>query len=132
MDPVALIAKFIVALAIIYLFVLGIIAIARPKLAWRFLSGFASTPQANALEAVIRAIIGVAVMVEAGSFRFAAFFFVFGAFLTVSAIAMLFMYRQHRSFAQKVVPPLKRLLWLYGLASIGLGIVLWRLWSPAY
>lgn len=124
-------AKCVVGISIFYLLVMGVLAMGRPRMVWPFLSSFASTPRANAIEAVLRTLAGAGFFIEADSFRFPLVFAVFGAFLAVSGIAMLFLFRLHHSFAQKVVPPLKPLMRLYGLGSFVLGVAIWQLWSPA-
>lgn len=113
----------ILVLAAIYLIALGGMAILRPSTAVRFLSGFAQTTRANVAEAVVRSLIGLAIigmapvwqsLIAAGA----------GLFLIVTALAMLVFPQQHRRHATRSVSAVSGAIRYIGAASLAFGCAL--------
>ena len=113
-----------------YLTGLGLLIFLKPGMAKAVLGGFAGGLLANSFEALVRAIAGVALMGVSPDTRFPAIFFVFGAFLLVSAIPMALLPRTHRRFASWAVPFALRIMPLFGALSIIFGaLLLWAVFA---
>ncbi len=122
-------AFVILWLAIVYLALLGIAAIVRPAAARHFLEGFAQTPRANLVEAMVRFAIGVSFAVAAPFLPFPLGFRVIGAFLALTALLMLVLPRQHRRLAAHSVAMVAPYVRLIGAASLVLaGLLATILW----
>lgn len=120
-------ALVIVVLAGLFLIALGAAALFKPGVASAFLLGFASTPTRHYAELAARFIIGVALVVHAGSSASPLAFKTFGAVLMLTTACMACLpWRSHRAFASRSVPQALRYLPLVGAASLagGLAIVL--------
>jgi hypothetical protein len=117
------------ALAILYAFAiyligLGLVASSDPRRAIRFLGLFAQTRRANALEAGLRLIVGLAFLRLADDLPGRWIPLTFGGVLIVSAIAMLALPDAHRRFADKVVPQASRFIFLIAFVSLVFGLSL--------
>ena len=113
---------------ILWIFALGLILfelmviVAKPK-AIRFLNAFVKTPWHHFLEQTLRLIVGVALVIQAPNMKFSEFFGVFGWIVIITSLMLVGLpWRWHRSFAKKVIPTVIKLIHLYGLSCLALGI----------
>jgi hypothetical protein len=112
----------IVLLAALYLLGLAAISFIAPHRAARFLNGFASSPRVHFSEMLLRLIVGCAFVMNASRMLYSEAFWLFGWLLIVTTVVLLLLpWRWHRRFAQKVVPPITRHVWLFGIVSLPLG-----------
>jgi hypothetical protein len=112
----------IVLLAALYLLGLAAISFIAPDKAARFLNGFASSPRAHFSEMLLRLIVGCAFVMNASRMLYSEAFWLFGWLLIVTTVVLLLLpWRWHHRFAQKVVPPITRHVWLFGIVSLPLG-----------
>lgn len=119
------VALAVVALAALYLVGLAAVSFFAPAIAARFLNSFAGTARVHYLEITIRLVVGAALVVAAQGMRYSGFFFWFGWVVVVSSLVLLVVpWRWHHRFAQVVVPPLTRRVWMIGLLSLPLGGVI--------
>lgn len=115
-------ALAVVVLAAFYLIGLAVMAIFTPNIAARFLDGFASSFYTHITEMGIRLLVGWAFVVNAPRMLFSDMFFAFGNILVVTSVILLLLpWRWHQRFAQKVVSPIIRHVWLFGIVSLPLG-----------
>jgi hypothetical protein len=121
----------IVGAAGVYLLLLAAATFAAPRLAERFLGGFAGSLRAHAMEQGLRLVAGIGFVSHAPRARFPLGFEVFGwVLIATSAALLLIPWRWHQRFAQRVVPPLLRHKRMYGVAAGALGaLVLWAMWA---
>jgi hypothetical protein len=113
---------------ILWIFALGLILfevmviVAKPK-AIRFLNAFVKTPWHHFLEQTLRLIFGTALVIHAPNMKFSEFFGVFGWIVIITSLMLVGLpWRWHRSFAKKVIPTVIKLIQLYGLSCLALGI----------
>lgn len=112
----------IVLLAALYLLGLAAISFIAPDKAARFFNGFASSPRAHFSEMLLRLIVGCAFVMNASRMLYSEAFWLFGWLLIVTTVVLLLLpWRWHHRFAQKVVPPITRHVWLFGIVSLPLG-----------
>lgn len=125
MNVIDAVASVIVVLAAIYLIGLAATAFVAPVYAARFLNGFAGSARAHVTEMVIRLTFGCSLLVHAPHMLYQGAFEVFGWLLVISsAILLLLPWRWHQRFAQRVVPPITRRVWLVGIVALPLGGVI--------
>ena len=118
-------ALVIVVLAGLFLIALGAAALFKPGVATAFLLGFASTPTRHYAELAVRFIIGVALVIHAGTSAAPVAFKSFGAVLILTTACMAFLpWRTHRAFASGSVPQALRYLPLVGAASMAGGLTM--------
>lgn len=116
------VAAVIVVLAAFYLIGLAVASVISPTHTRRFLESFASTAGVHYLEMLVRLLVGIAFIGYSPHMLWPKAFWVFGWLLVIStAVLMLIPWRWHRRFARKVVPPITRHTWLFGLVSLPLG-----------
>lgn len=123
-------AQLIIAAAIGFLVVIGTIGVVSPAAAFRFWRGFGSSLWANSLEASLRFFVGVAVIIDRGSFPRPDWALIAGVFLASSALAIGIFYPLHKRFAALVVPPLERFMRPHSLAAILLAVAVAWFWRP--
>lgn len=112
------IALGVVALAGLYLLLLGVAAILRPTAASAFLLGFASSAPVHLLELALRMAIGICLLAAAPAMPFANLFWLLGVALVATSVPMaLVPWRLHRRFAERAVPLALRYLNLIGVCS---------------
>lgn len=109
-----------------YLILLGGSALLRPKLAERFLGGFATTPRLHFTELALRIVVGTAFVLAAP--RVAAGPVIAGLgwmLIGTSLVLAVIPWRLHQRFAQWSVPQALAYLPVIGVASLagGLGLV---------
>lgn len=123
-------ALFVLVAAAIYLIVLGVVALFRPKTALGFLRLFAQTPRANLIEMTCRFAVGVAFLVLAAQLPFPVLFQLLGAILMLSALVLLAFPAMHRRFADRAVPAIGKMVPVVGAASLAMGIGLVLILAP--
>ncbi|MGE3343827.1 MAG: hypothetical protein AB7L71_10360 [Vicinamibacterales bacterium] len=115
-----------------FLLALGATALARPRLAERFLGGFATSAGTHALELLARILAGAALVHAAPAMAGATVVRAFGWILIgTSLVLAVIPWRVHRRFAAWSVPQATQYLPLIALASIAGGLALLAaLWLP--
>jgi uncharacterized protein YjeT (DUF2065 family) len=131
-----MIAEMVVILSGFYFVLLAGFAVFRPDPARRFLNSFAQSARMHYLEMTIRTVVGTAYVAASPSLKYAQVFWWFGwVLILTSALLFLVPWQWHRRFAQIVVPPLTRFVWVFGIVSLPLGLaILWAVgatWSTA-
>lgn len=127
-ESLNLIWRIVVWLSAAFLLVGGATVLLSPRAATRFIDGFVRSAQINFLEAALRFVAGLSFMGASPEMKLSPLFFWFGAALSVSALAMMFLYDAHKRYAAWAIPFVKRILPLYGLLSLALGgFVIWAL-----
>lgn len=115
----------LVTLAGLYCVLLGVVALAIPAHAGRFLMGFAGTLPRHAIELALRLCIGGAFVLHAPQLRWPLFGWVFGGLLLATTAGLLLVpWQRHRALAQHTVPQALRHTTALGLASLGLGLLM--------
>lgn len=111
-----------------YLFVLGALALIRPRVVERFFDGFASTLRLNLLEAALRLLVGLAFMAVSPGTKLPLLVFGFGAVLAASALPMALLFKAHKRLAAWAVPFAKRMMPLLGFSALVAGAaIVWAL-----
>lgn len=119
---IEIIAFVIVILCALYFLVLGAASFIVPVRAARFLLRFADSAQAHYLEMSIRLIVGGSLIAASPRMQYSSAFHLFGWVLVLTALVlMLLPWRWHQRFARKVVPPLTKRMWSFGMISLLLG-----------
>ena len=122
--------RWVVVASAAFLIALGLMFFTARNFALRFMDGFATSILTNSLEAFLRFIAGLGIMGASPEMRFSSAFFWFGAFLSVTAIAMVFLLKLHRSYGERVKPLIHKIAPFYGVSSIAMGgFLLWALLS---
>lgn len=117
----------LVAVAL-YFIALGVLALARPAIAGRFLLGFADTAIKHYAELAARLSAGGAMLVAGPASAHPAAMAAFGWLLVgSSAVMALIPWQLHDRFARAAVPRALRYLPLIGVGSLALG--LWLAWN---
>lgn len=112
----------IVVLAGVYFLVLGLMSLAVPDRASRFLLGFAGSQAKHYAEMLIRLVVGAAFVLRAPEMRFPEVFHAAGWVVIVTTACLLLVpWRWHRRFAQHSVPQALRYIRWIGVASLALG-----------
>lgn len=118
----------VVWVCIAYLVALGAVAFIRPSFVSRFFDGFAASWGANALEAALRLVAGLALMGASQAMKLSVTFFWFGAILAVTAVPMFFLHGLHRRYAGWAIPFAKRILPFFGAVALALaGVLAWAI-----
>ena len=122
------IAKAVLLVVALFFLVLGLLALARPSAAKRFLLGFATSASKHYVELSLRLLAGGAMLAAAPHSAQAMGLTVFGWLLIGTTLVMaLVPWRTHRQFAQASVPQALRFLPMIGVSSFVLSG--WLLWS---
>lgn len=103
------------------------VAFAKPAIAGRFLSAFASSARTHYLEQVLRLLIGTALVVLSPTMWQPRLFWLFGWALAVSSAVLLCIpWRWHHRLGERfrILPLLIRHLRPYAVASFALGALL--------
>ena len=115
-------ANAIILLTSIYLILLGVAALARPRLAGQFLLGFAKSPVKHYAELSVRLIVGAAFIAAAPSASHPSFFATLGWVLVGTTALMIFLpWELHDKIARRSVPKALPYLPLIGFSSIAFG-----------
>lgn len=122
MQPIEVVSLIVIAMAGLYLLVLGGVALLKPAWATRFLLGFAGSQATHFLELALRLAVGAACVVAAPRLPLSGGFSLFGWVLLVSTAGLLVVpWHWHRRFAQQAVPRAVRYIALIGWASLAAG-----------
>ena len=120
-----LLALAVVVLTAAFLLGLAAAAVFLPKHAAHFLNGFASSARAHYSEIGLRLIVGAALIVAAPNMLFAKQFMLFGWLIVVTSLVLLCVpWRWHQRFAQSVLPPITKRVWLFALLALPLAAVI--------
>lgn len=115
----------VVLLTALFFVLLGATALLRPSLASKFLLGFANSATKHYVEIVTRFAVGSSFLVTAPRTTHPSAFVLFGWVLIISTTAMLLLpWRWHHRFAQESVPRALQYLWLIGVSSVVLGVLI--------
>ncbi len=125
MNIINYLAMTVILLAAAFFIALGYTALCRPKVAARFLLGFAESARAHYVELSLRLVIGLALLQHSTTMLYPTIFELFAWVLIVSTACLgLIPWQWHRSFARKVVPYANRYLFPIGLISVLLGLAI--------
>ena len=103
------------------------VSFARPAIAERFLSAFASSAQTHYLEQVVRLLVGAALIVLSPTMWQPKVFWLFGwAIVISSAVLLCVPWRWHQRLGERfrILPMLLRHLRLYAVGSFILGTLI--------
>ena len=120
----------VVAAVVVVAFGLSLIALlgvtfAKPAIAERFLTGFASSARTHYVEQVFRLLIGAALVVRSPTMWQPRMFWLLGwATVVSSAVLICVPWRWHHRLGERVLPLLVRHLRLYAVGSFALGALL--------
>ncbi len=115
------VALWLVILSGVWLIAVGMLALASPKTALRYLAKMASTHFINYLEITLRMLWGLALLAYAESSKFPTIFWVFGLLLVVTSAVLYFIPRSwHAAYAvwwsKKLSPLTVRIAAAFSLA----------------
>ena len=101
------------------------VAFAKPAMAERFLTAFASSARAHYLEQVFRLLVGAALVVRSPAMWQPGMFRLVGwAIVVSSAVLLCLPWQWHHRLGERVLPLLLRHLRLYALGSFIFGALL--------
>ena len=101
------------------------LAFAKPAIAERFLSAFASSARTHYVEQVFRLLIGTALVVLSPTMWQPRMFWLVGwAIVVSSAVLLCVPWQWHQRLGERVLPLLVRHLRLYGAGSFAFGALL--------
>ena len=109
-------------LVVAYLLALGIVALAYPSRALRFLAGFAQSTAANVGEAIGRGLVGLAFIAAASRLAISPAGELLGYFLVATSALMLLFPGVHKAVAARSVAAVGRRVHWLGIGSILLAI----------
>ena len=116
---------WIISAAALYLLALGLAAGFTPRRATRFLHQFAQSAKVHYAEMIVRAAVGIALILHAPQMRFSAAFSLIGWVITLTtAVLVLLPWRWHQAIAQRAVPFALRVLPALALCSVLAGALL--------
>ena len=122
------VAKTVLLAVALFFLLLGLLALARPSVAERFLLGFATSASKHYVELSLRLLAGGAMLAAAPHSAQPMGLTVFGWLLIGTTLFMaLVPWRTHRRFAETSVPQALRFLPIIGVSSFVLSG--WLLWS---
>jgi hypothetical protein len=118
-------AGFVVGAFALFLIVFAGVTFARPALAERFLSRFASSARTHYLEEVVRLVVGAALVVLSPVMWQPKLFWLIGWAVVVSSAALMCApWRWHQRFAHRVLPTILRHLKLSAVGPFAFGALL--------
>jgi len=101
------------------------VAIAKPAVAGRFLSAFASSARTHYIEQVFRLLIGSALVVASPAMWQPRIFWFFGWAIVISSTVLLCIpWQLHHRMGDRLLPLLIRYLRLYAAGALALGALL--------
>ena len=120
-----------VMLSAAYLLGFGVLAVAGPARAFRYLRRFASTIALHVVELFVRFVVGAAFIGYASQMQFGGIFKTIGITVVITTLGLaLIPWRWHQRVAQRTVPAVERYVPLMGIASIAAGaFVIWAVAS---
>jgi hypothetical protein len=118
-------ATAIVFCAALFLVLLAFASFFAPRRATVFLNGFAASLRAHLTEMLLRLMAGASLIIASGQMAYSQWFHLFGWLIVISSIVLLLIpWRWHKKFADIVVPPMTKRVWVFGLFSLPLGLVI--------
>ena len=123
----SIVAAFVVVAFGVSLIAFTSVAFARPVIAERFLSAFASSARTHYVEQVVRLLVGAALVVLSPTMWQPRMFWLFGWTIVISSAVLLCVpWRWHRRLGERfrILPLLIRHLSLYAVGSSALGALL--------
>jgi hypothetical protein len=127
-------AEIVVVLFALFLVGLASVAFAKPAIAERFFSAFASSARTHYTEQAFRLLIGASLVVLSPAMWQANLFRIVGWIIVVSSVGLLLIpWQWHHRFGQRVMPLVLRHLRLYaaGLTAFGVFLLVGILWGGA-
>jgi hypothetical protein len=101
------------------------VAFAKPAIAERFLTAFASSARTHYVEQVFRLLIGAALVVVSPTMWHPKIFWLVGWAIVISSAALMCVpWQWHNRLGERVLPMLVRHLRLYAVGSFALGALL--------
>ena len=101
------------------------VAFAKPAIAERFLTAFASSARTHYVEQVVRSVVGAALVVRSPMMWQPGMFWLVGwAIVVSSAVLLCVPWQWHHRLGERVLPLLVRHLRLYAVGSFVLGALL--------
>ena len=101
------------------------VAFAKPAIAERFLTAFASSARTHYVEQVVRVLVGAALVVRSPIMWQPKMFWLVGwAIVVSSAVLLCVPWRWHHRLGERVLPLLVRHLRLYAAGSFAVGALL--------
>jgi hypothetical protein len=127
-----LVAGIVVVAFGLFLMGLAAIVLARPVLAERFFTSFASSARTHYLEQSVRLLIGISLVAFSPSMWQSNMFRIIGwAIVIPSMVLILLPWRWHHRFGERVLPLLVRHMKLYALGLFGFAaLVLYGVFTP--
>ena len=100
-------------------------AFAKPRVANRFLTAFASSARAHYVEQIVRLVVGLALVERSPLMWQPRLFWLVGWAITISSAVLLCVpWQWHHRLGERVLPLLVRHLRLYAAGSFGFGALL--------
>jgi hypothetical protein len=127
-------AEIVVVLFALFLVGLASVAFAKPAIAERFFSAFASSARTHYTEQAFRLLLGASLVVLSPAMWQANLFRIVGWIIVVSSVGLLLIpWQWHHRFGQRVMPLVLRHLRLYaaGLTAFGVFLLVGILWGGA-
>lgn len=119
---ITILATTVIVATALYFVGLGVVALAAPERATRFLHGFASSAKAHYVELLVRLAVGIAFLLRASTLPLPQVFTLFGGCLVITTACLFAVpWRWHRRFAERTVPHAVRHLRVFAVASLLLG-----------
>ena len=107
------------------------VAFAKPAIAERFLTAFASSARTHYVEQVVRLVVGAALVVRSPIMWQPGMFWLVGwAIVVSSAVLLCVPWQWHHRLGERVLPRLVRHLRLYAVGSFVFGALLFTGWLP--
>ena len=101
------------------------VAFAKPAIAERFLTAFATSARTHYVEQVVRLLVGAALVVRSPTMWQPRMFWLLGwAIVVSSAVLMCVPWQWHHRLGERMLPLLVRHLRLYAVGSLALGALL--------
>jgi hypothetical protein len=109
----------------LFLVGLTVVVFAKPAIAERFFTSFASSARAHYTEQIIRLLIGVSLVIRsAAMWQPKVFWFVGWAVVLSSLVLILSPWQWHHRFGEKVRPMLIRRMKLFAVGLLAFGVLL--------
>lgn len=118
-------AGIVVVASALLLIGVAVLVFARPAVAERFFSGFASSARTHFAEQIFRVVFGGSLVIYSSAMWQTGAFRIVGWLLAVSSVLlMLFPWQWHHRFGQKIMPRFIQHMWLYAIGSFAFGAVI--------
>jgi uncharacterized protein YjeT (DUF2065 family) len=122
---VSIFAAIVIVVFGFFLIGLACVAFAKPVIAERFFTSFASSAQTHYTEQAFRLLIGASIVVRSPAMWQADLFRITGWLIVISTVGLLLTpWQWHHRFGQQVLPLMVRHLRLYAVGLIVFGVLL--------